>query len=163
MGTCRTASLSNALWSPTSPVPPIEYLLDDFSADYVSCFVFFFHVKLIISSIYFLSCGFIPFYCFIIVVVQLLSCVQLFVTTRIAAHQVSLSFTISRSLLKLMSTELVMPSNPSSSVVPFCCLQSFLASGSASRSFSRTLAAGIFTITLSCYVAQLCNCVGQNH
>ena len=111
VGTCRTASLSNALWSPTSPAPPTKYFLDDFSTDYVSCFVFFFHVKLIISSIYFLSCGFIPFYCFIIVVVQLLSCVQLFVTTRIAAHQVSLSFTISSSILKLMSSESVMPPN----------------------------------------------------
>ena len=47
----------------------------------------------------------------IIVIVQLLSCVQLFVTPWSAAHEVSLSFTISQSLLKLMSIELVMPSN----------------------------------------------------
>ena len=46
-----------------------------------------------------------------VVVVQLLSCVQLFVTPWPAAHQASLSFTTSWSLLKLMSTELVMPSN----------------------------------------------------
>ena len=45
------------------------------------------------------------------VVVQLLSCVQLFATPWMEAHQVSLSFTISRSLLKLLSIELVMPSN----------------------------------------------------
>ena len=44
-------------------------------------------------------------------VVQLLSCVRLFATPWTAAHQASLSFTISRSLLKLMSTESVMPSN----------------------------------------------------
>ena len=44
-------------------------------------------------------------------VVQSLSRVQLFVTPWTAAHQTSLSFTISRSLLKLMSIELVMPSN----------------------------------------------------
>ena len=44
------------------------------------------------------------------VVVQSLSCVLLFATPWTAAHQVSLSFTISWSLLKLMSTELVMPS-----------------------------------------------------
>ena len=44
-------------------------------------------------------------------VVQSLSCVQLFVTPWTAAHQASLSFTISQSLLKLMSIELVMPSN----------------------------------------------------
>ena len=47
----------------------------------------------------------------LIVVVQLLSCVQLFVTPWTAACQASLSFTISQSLLKLMSIELVMPSN----------------------------------------------------
>ena len=40
----------------------------------------------------------------------LLSHVRLFVTPWTAAHQASLSFTISRSLLKLMSIELVMPS-----------------------------------------------------
>ena len=43
--------------------------------------------------------------------VQLLSCVQLFVTPWTAARQASLSITNSRSLLKLMSIELVMPSN----------------------------------------------------
>ena len=45
------------------------------------------------------------------VFVQSLSCVQLFVTPWTAACQASLSFTISRSLLKIMSIELVMPSN----------------------------------------------------
>ena len=44
-------------------------------------------------------------------VVQLLSRVRLFATPWTAARQASLSFTISRSLLKLMSVELVMPSN----------------------------------------------------
>ena len=43
--------------------------------------------------------------------VQLLSHVWLFVTPWTEAHQASLSFTISRSLLKLMCIELVMPSN----------------------------------------------------
>ena len=43
--------------------------------------------------------------------VQLLSCVQLFVTPWTAARQASLSITNSRSLLKLMPIELVMPSN----------------------------------------------------
>ena len=48
-----------------------------------------------------------------------------------AARQASLYFTISSSLLKLMSIESVMPSNISSSVVPFSShLQSFPASGS---------------------------------
>ena len=45
------------------------------------------------------------------VVVQLLSHVQLLETPQTAAHQASLSFTISQSLLKLMSIELVMLSN----------------------------------------------------
>ena len=43
--------------------------------------------------------------------VQLLSCVRLFVTPWTAARQASLSITNSRSLLKLMSIESVMPSN----------------------------------------------------
>ena len=42
---------------------------------------------------------------------QSLSCVQLFVTPWTAACQASLSITNSRSLLKLMSIESVMPSN----------------------------------------------------
>ena len=56
----------------------------------------------------------IPFKFFsfhLIVVVQLLSLVQLFATPWTAAHQASLSFTISLSLLKLMSIESVMPSS----------------------------------------------------
>ena len=43
--------------------------------------------------------------------VQSLSCVRLFATPSTAARQASLSFTISLSLLKLMSSESVMPSN----------------------------------------------------
>ena len=46
-----------------------------------------------------------------IVVVQSLSCVQLFVIPWTAAHQGSLSITNSRSLLKLMSIESGMSSN----------------------------------------------------
>ena len=53
-----------------------------------------------------------------LVVVQSLSCVQLFVTTWTAARQASLSSTISWCLLKLMSIELVMP--PSHLIL--CCL-----------------------------------------
>ena len=65
------------------------------------------------------------------VTVQFLSHVRLFVTPWAAACQASLSITNSRRLLKLMSTESVMPSDISSSVVPFSsCPQSFPASGS---------------------------------
>ena len=46
-----------------------------------------------------------------LVVVQSINCIQLFATQWTAAHQASLSFTLSRSLLKLMSIELMMPSN----------------------------------------------------
>ena len=46
-----------------------------------------------------------------IAVVQTLSHVWLFATPWTAAHQASLSFTISLSLLKLMSAESMMPSN----------------------------------------------------
>ena len=53
-----------------------------------------------------------------VVVVQSLSHVQLFVTPWTAACQASLSFTISQSLLKLMSIESVMPSNH----FILCCL-----------------------------------------
>ena len=49
--------------------------------------------------------------------VQLLSCVRLFATPWIAACQASLSITNSRSLLKLMPIELVMPS----SQLILCC------------------------------------------
>ena len=47
----------------------------------------------------------------LVVFIQSLSSVQLFETPWTAAHQASLSFTISRSLLKLMSIESVMSSN----------------------------------------------------
>ena len=50
--------------------------------------------------------------------VQSLSCVQLFVTPWTGALQASLPITNSRSLLKLMSIELVMPSN----CLILCCL-----------------------------------------
>ena len=49
--------------------------------------------------------------------IQLFSCVRLFVTPWITAHQASLSITNSRSSLKLMSIELVMPS----SYLMLCC------------------------------------------
>ena len=62
--------------------------------------------------------------------VQSLSHVQLFVTPWTATHQAFMSITNSRSLLKLISIESVMPSTISSSIVPVSsCLQSFPASG----------------------------------
>ena len=52
-----------------------------------------------------------------LVVVQLLSRIRLFVTPWTAACQASLFFTVSQSLLKLMSIESVMPSNH----IILCC------------------------------------------
>ena len=65
--------------------------------------------------------------------VQLLSCVQLFVTPWTAACKASLSITNFWSLLKLMSIESVMPSNHLILCHPLLLLPSAF---SASRSFS---------------------------
>ena len=63
--------------------------------------------------------------------VQLFSRVRLFATQWTVTHQASLSITNSRSLLRLMAIESVMPSNHLSSVVPISsCPHSFPASGS---------------------------------
>ena len=48
---------------------------------------------------------------FLVIVIHSLTCAQFFVTPWTAACQVSLPFTNSQNLLKLMSTELMMPSN----------------------------------------------------
>ena len=61
-------------------------------------------------------------------VVQLLSHVRLFVTPWTAAHQASLSFIISRSLLTFMSTESVTPSNHLILCHPLLLLPSIFAS-----------------------------------
>ena len=69
----------------------------------------------------------------VVVVIQLLSCVQLFGIPWTAACQASLSFTISWNLLKLKSIESVMPSNH---LIPFSfCLQSFQSWGSFPKSW----------------------------
>ena len=47
----------------------------------------------------------------LVVVFQLLSYVHLFAIPWTVAHQTSLSFTVAQSLIKLMSIELMMPSN----------------------------------------------------
>ena len=68
---------------------------------------------------------------YIVVVFQLLSHVQLFVTPWSVAIQASLSITNSWSLLKLMSIEWVMPSNQLNLCYPFSSRLQFLpASGS---------------------------------
>ena len=59
------------------------------------------------------------------VVVQFLSYAGLFATPWTAARQASLSFTISWSLLKLISIELMMPSNHLILCCPLLLLPSF--------------------------------------
>ena len=63
-----------------------------------------------------------------VVVVQSLSCVQLFVTPWTVACQASLSFTISWSLLRFMSTESVMLSNHLTLCCPLLLLSSIFPS-----------------------------------
>ena len=79
--------------------------------------------------------------------VQSLSHVWLFVTPGTAAHQVSLSITNSRSLLKLMSIESVMPSNH----LTILCCPLFLLPSPASGSFqiSQLFASGGLSIGVS--------------
>ena len=68
--------------------------------------------------------------------VQLLSCVRLLATPWTAVHQASLSITNSRSLLKLMSIESVMPSNHLILCCPLLLLPSIF---SSIRDFSNEL------------------------
>ena len=72
-----------------------------------------------------------------LIVVQSLSHVRLFVTPWTASCQASLSFTISQSLLKLMSIESVMPSNH---LVLYCPLLLLPSIFSSIRIFSNELA-----------------------
>ena len=79
-----------------------------------------------------------PWLAFHTVVVKSLTHVQLFSTPWTAARQASLSFTISQSLLQLMSIESVMSSNHLILCDPFSsCLQSFPASGCSNKSVLR--------------------------
>ena len=75
-----------------------------------------------------------------IIVVQLLSCVPLLQLHGQAACQASLSFTVSRTLLKFMSTESVIPSNHLILCDPLLLLPSVF---SSARVFSNELALGI--------------------
>ena len=76
-------------------------------------------------------CAYTNLVCLMLAVaVQLLSRVRLFATLWTAARQASLSFTISSTLLRLMSIELVMPSISFSALPSSSCPQSFPASGS---------------------------------
>ena len=71
-----------------------------------------------------------------VVVVQLLSRVQLFVTPWTVACQASLTFTISQGLLKLMSSQSVVPSNHLILCCPLLLLPSIIPSVRVSSSES---------------------------
>ena len=89
-----------------------------------------------------------------LVVVQSLSHVQLLVTTWTAAHQASLSFTISQSLLKLTSTESVMPSNHLILCCPLLLLPSIFPR-SGSFPMSQLFPSGGQSIGVSALVLQM--------
>ena len=91
-----------------------------------------------------------------VVVVQSPSRVQLSVISWTAARQASLSFTISLSLLRLMSIESVMPSILSSVVPFFSCPLSFLASRyrlfkSDDQSIRASASASILLMNIQCW------------
>ena len=112
------------LYSKVNQYTRIHRLLDPFLIEVITKYWVDFSVLYSRSSlvIYFTHC--------VIVVGQLLSCVRLF-----AALQVLLSLAISRSWLKFMSIQLVMPLTiASSATLFFFCLPSFPASGSFAMS-----------------------------
>ena len=94
------------------------------------------------------NCFFDCFELLFLLSVQLLSSVRLFATPWTAARQMSLFTTNSRSLLKLMSIELVMPSNHFILCHPLLLLPSIFP-GSGSFSMSPFCASGGQSIGVS--------------
>ena len=92
----------------------------------------------------------------LVIFVESLSHVQLFATPWTAAHQASLSFTTSKSLLKLRSIKLVMPCNHLMLCHPFLLYpQSFPVSGSFPMSqlfTSGSQSIGALALVLPMYV-----------
>ena len=96
-----------------------------------------------------------------VVVVQLISCVQLFATPWTAECQASLSFTISLSLLRLMSIKTVVPSN----LLILCCCRLLLPSifpiirifpvswllASGSQSIGASASASVLLMNIQCW------------
>ena len=91
---------------------------------FISCYVFFLVHYVLVTLAFFLFLSMSSYFLILAIhsrqkalpsvqfsSVQLLSCVQLFMTPWTAACQVSQSITKSQRLLKLMSIESVMPSN----------------------------------------------------
>ena len=91
------------------PGQSLKYSLQDQQSDWVNKYSLV-NIKIFIGYQLYIYYAHLLFYQQI-VVVQLLSCVHLFVTPWTAAHQAPLSSTISQSLLKFMSIASVMLSN----------------------------------------------------
>ena len=90
---------------------------------------YFFSYAREVYSYYFLECFLSSVLSlFLLFVVELLSQVWLFATPQTAAHQASMSFSISWSLFKLMSIELMMPSNHLTFCLPLLLLPSIFLS-----------------------------------
>ena len=81
----------------------------------------------------------VPPSCFVVVVVQSISCVRLFATPWTLSHQAPLSITASRSLPKFMSIESMTPSNRLILCCPLFLLPSIFPS---IRVFASELAGG---------------------
>ena len=105
------------------------------------------------------------------VVVQLLSCVWLFVIPWTAAHEASLSFAISQSLLKFMSTESVTPSNHLILCCPLLLLPSFFPRIKVTKDLTPLKCHWVSEVSESCSVVSDClpsqglytwNCRGQS-
>ena len=110
---------------------PIQVFFNFLYWDYVAFYIF-----VLFKMFFVYSRVFLIFY-WLLSSVQLLSCVWLFANPWTAACQASLSITNSRSLLKLMSIESVMPS----SHLILCCPLHFLPSiFPSTRVFSNELA-----------------------
>jgi len=109
--------LSRPPWSPRPTLPGLSYgfmflkIYDFIYYDFMGFFMWTILKVFIESAIILLLFSYILVFWPQFSSVQLLSCVRLFATPWTAAHQASLSITNSRSLLKLMSHESVMPSN----------------------------------------------------
>ena len=93
--------------------------------------------------------GTLAYLFYVVVVFQSLSHVQLFEAPWTAAHQASLSFTASQSLLKFMSIESVMPSNHLILCRPLLLLPSIFRPASGSFPMSQLFASGSQSIGAS--------------
>ena len=113
-------------FSPVTPLRDLSFLGEQTKRPLPLFALFFSFPPYILTSLKYL----LNAHLFLMVVFHLLSRVRLFGTPWTAACQASLSSTVSQSLLKFLSIDLVILSISSSASLFFLCLQSFPASGS---------------------------------